>query len=86
MLRTRLNGETVQSASTDDLVFDVATLVATVSEAMTLQPGDVIVTGTPSGVGHARNPRLYMRPGDVCEVEIDGLGVLRNPIEAEVLA
>jgi acylpyruvate hydrolase len=82
-LETRLNGETVQSASTDDLVFDVASLIAIISEAITLEAGDVIVTGTPSGVGHARTPRLYMRPGDICEVEIEGIGILSNKIVAE---
>jgi acylpyruvate hydrolase len=84
-LVTRLNGKVVQSASTDDLVFDIATLVSVVSDAITLAPGDVIVSGTPGGVGHARTPRLYMHAGDVCEVEVDGIGVLCNPIEDEVL-
>ncbi len=79
-LQTRLNGEVVQSASTDDLVFDVATLISVLSEAFTLETGDVIVTGTPSGVGLARKPPLWMKPGDICEVELEGLGVLRNGI------
>lgn len=79
-LETRLNGQVVQSASTDDLVFDVATLVSVLSEAFTLEAGDIIVTGTPSGVGLARKPPLWMKPGDVCEVELERLGVLRNPI------
>ncbi len=79
-LQTRLNGEVVQSASTDDLVFDVATLVSVLSEAFTLEAGDVIVTGTPSGVGLARKPPLWMKPGDVCEVELEGIGVLRNSV------
>ena len=79
-LQTRLNGEVVQEASTDDLVFDLATLISTLSEAFTLEPGDVIVTGTPSGVGLARKPPLWMKPGDVCEVELEGIGVLSNPI------
>jgi acylpyruvate hydrolase len=79
-LQTRLNGEVVQSASTDDLVFDVATLVSVLSEAFTLEAGDIIVTGTPSGVGLARKPPLWMKPGDVCEVELEGLGVLRNAV------
>lgn len=82
-LETRLNGQVVQSASTDDLVFDVATLVSTISDAITLAPGDVIVTGTPSGVGHSRTPKLYMRPGDVCEVEVERVGLLRNTIAAQ---
>jgi acylpyruvate hydrolase len=82
-LETRLNGAIVQSASTDDLVFDVASLVSIISEAISLEAGDVIVTGTPSGVGHARTPRLYMKPGDRCEVEIERIGVLRNDVVAE---
>jgi len=82
-IRTRLNGETVQSANTDQMIFDVATLVSLVSEVMTLDAGDIIVTGTPSGVGVARDPKLFMKPGDVCEVEVDQVGVLRNPIVAE---
>ncbi len=83
-IETRLNGDVVQSSNTDKLIFDVATLVSTISEAITLEPGDIIVTGTPSGIGHAREPRLYMRPGDVVEVEIEGIGVLTNPIADEV--
>ncbi len=79
-LQTRLNGEVVQSASTDDLVFDVATLISVLSEAFTFEAGDIIVTGTPSGIGLARKPPLWMKPGDVCEVEVPGLGVLSNPI------
>jgi 2-keto-4-pentenoate hydratase/2-oxohepta-3-ene-1,7-dioic acid hydratase in catechol pathway len=82
-IETRLNGEILQRASTSQLIFDVATLVSGISEAMTLEPGDVVVTGTPSGVGHARKPPLYMRAGDICEVEVEGIGVLRNPIEDE---
>lgn len=82
-LQTRLNGETVQHASTNDLVFDVASLVSLLSVAMTLQPGDLIVTGTPAGVGVARKPPLFMKAGDICEVEVEGLGILRNPVEDE---
>ena len=82
-LQTRLNGEVVQEASTDDLVFDVVTLITVISEAITLEPGDLIVTGTPSGVGFARKPPLFMKPGDTCEVEVEGLGILANPIEDE---
>ncbi len=81
-LQTRLNGVVVQDSSTDALIFDVATLVATLSEVMTLAPGDIIVTGTPAGVGLARKPPLWMKPGDVCEVEVEGIGVLRNPVAA----
>jgi 2-keto-4-pentenoate hydratase/2-oxohepta-3-ene-1,7-dioic acid hydratase in catechol pathway len=82
-LETRLNGKVVQAANTSDLVFDVATLIAIISEAITLAPGDVIVTGTPAGVGWAREPKLIMRDGDVCEVEIEGLGVLKNTVQDE---
>jgi 2-keto-4-pentenoate hydratase/2-oxohepta-3-ene-1,7-dioic acid hydratase in catechol pathway len=85
-LTTRLNGQVVQSATTSDMLFDVATVIATVSEAITLEPGDVIVTGTPAGIGWARNPKLLMRDGDVCEVEVEGIGLLRNPIVDEAAA
>lgn len=84
-IETRLNGQIVQASNTDHLIFDVATLVSTVSEAITLEPGDILVTGTPSGIGHARTPKLYMKPGDVVEVEIEGIGTLRNPIAQEVI-
>jgi len=79
-LTTRLNGDIVQDASLDDMIFGVSDLIATLTEAMTLEPGDVIVCGTPSGVGFARKPPLFMAPGDVCEVEIEQIGLLRNPI------
>lgn len=79
-LETRLNGQVVQSASTSDMVFTVARLVSIISSFLTLKPGDVIVTGTPSGVGMARKPQLWMKPGDVCEVEIEKIGVLSNPV------
>jgi acylpyruvate hydrolase len=85
-IETRLNGAVVQASNTSNLIFDVATLVSTISEAMTLSPGDIIVTGTPAGVGHARVPKLYMRHGDICEVEIEGIGTLRNRIEDESIA
>lgn len=81
-LETRLNGQVVQQANTRDMVFDVATLIVTISEAITLEAGDLIVAGTPAGIGHAREPRLYMRPGDTCEVEIEGIGLLRNRVVA----
>ena len=82
-LETRLNGEIVQSASTDDMVFDVETLIVLLSQAITLEAGDVIVSGTPSGVGWARNPKLLMRHGDVCEVSVTGMGTLHNVIVDE---
>jgi acylpyruvate hydrolase len=84
-LQTRLNGAAVQTTPIDDMIFDVAELISLMSDAFTLEAGDVIVTGTPSGIGHARKPPLYMKAGDVCEVEIDGLGVLINPVRDEVL-
>jgi len=82
-LTTRLNGKVEQQANTADMVFDVAQLIAVLSEAVTLEPGDVIVTGTPAGIGWARRPMLFMQPGDVCTVEIEGLGTLSNPIASE---
>jgi len=82
-LRTRLNGQVLQNANTRDMIFDVATLVGVCSEAMTLLPGDIIISGTPSGVGFARKPPIWMKPGDVCEVDIEGIGVLRNGVVDE---
>ena len=82
-LTTRLNGVDVQSANTSDLIFDVSELIATISESLTLESGDIIVSGTPAGIGHARKPPLYMKAGDVCEVEIEGIGILSNPIVDE---
>ena len=79
-LTTRLNGEVMQSATTQDMLFDVETIISTISEAITLEPGDVIVSGTPAGIGWSRTPRLLMQDGDVCEVEIEGIGTLTNPI------
>ena len=77
---SRLNGEVMQDSSTGDMIFDVATLIATLSEAMTLEPGDVIATGTPSGVGYARTPPVFLRDGDCIEVEIEGIGTLANTV------
>lgn len=82
-IATRLNGETMQDSTTADMIFSVARLVSILSEAMTLEPGDVVATGTPSGVGYARKPPRFLAPGDVVEVEIEGIGVLRNTIEQE---
>ncbi len=79
-VRSRLNGEIMQDGNTDDLIFDIATLVSEISEVMTLEPGDVIITGTPFGVGFVRKPPLFMKAGDVCEVEIEGIGILRNSV------
>ena len=77
-LVARLNGRVMQDTDTADMIFDVATLIATLSEAMTLEPGDVIATGTPAGVGYARTPPVFMKPGDVIEIEIEGIGTLTN--------
>ena len=82
-LRTRLNGQVLQNANTRDMIFDVATLVQVCSEPMELRPGDIIISGTPSGVGVARMPPIFMKSGDVCEIEIEGLGILRNGIVDE---
>ena len=82
-IATRLNGETVQQARLGDMIFDIPTLINYCSSFNPLAPGDVIVTGTPGGVGVKRTPPLWMKPGDIVEVEIDGIGVLRNGIADE---
>jgi len=82
-IRSRLNGEVMQNANTRDMLFPVAETIAILTEGMTLEPGDVIATGTPAGVGHARKPPVWMKHGDVIEIEIEGVGVLRNPIRDE---
>jgi 2-keto-4-pentenoate hydratase/2-oxohepta-3-ene-1,7-dioic acid hydratase in catechol pathway len=76
----RLNGEVLQDGNTRDLIFPVPFLVAYVSNVFTLDPGDLILTGTPPGVGWARDPKVALQPGDVVEVEVEGVGVLRNPV------
>ncbi|UVL43219.1 fumarylacetoacetate hydrolase family protein [Pseudomonas sp. B21-040] len=83
LLETRVNGKVVQSANTNDMLFDVATVIATLSEAVTLEAGDVIVSGTPAGVGFGMNPKVYLKPGDVVEVSIEGIGKLVNPVVDE---
>src|ERR1700726_1575802 len=80
-IQGRLNGRVMQDARTDLLIFSVPTLIEMISVAMSLQPGDVIITGTPGGVGVARKPPVFMQPGDVFEVEIEGMGVLSNPVQ-----
>ncbi len=82
-LRLRVNGETKQDASTADMIFGVARLIAVLSLGMTLEPGDLMMTGTPSGVGFARQPPEYLQPGDVVEAEIDQIGLLRNVVAGE---
>jgi 2-keto-4-pentenoate hydratase/2-oxohepta-3-ene-1,7-dioic acid hydratase in catechol pathway len=81
-IRAILNGETVQDGTTSKMIFSVAELVSFLSRGMTLEPGDVIITGTPPGVGMARDPQLWMKPGDEITIEIEGLGTLTNPVEA----
>jgi 2-keto-4-pentenoate hydratase/2-oxohepta-3-ene-1,7-dioic acid hydratase in catechol pathway len=83
LLETRVNGKVVQSANTDDMLFDVATIISTLSEAVTLEAGDVIVSGTPAGVGFGMSPKVYLKAGDVVEVSIEGIGKLVNPVVDE---
>jgi acylpyruvate hydrolase len=85
-IESRLNGQVLQSDNTANMLFPVAETIVDVTQGMTLEPGDIIAMGTPSGVGHARKPPLWMRAGDVCEIEIEGIGVLRNPIVDEAIA
>jgi 2-keto-4-pentenoate hydratase/2-oxohepta-3-ene-1,7-dioic acid hydratase in catechol pathway len=82
-LVSRLNGQVMQDSNTSDLIFCCRELIAYLSDAMTLLPGTVILTGTPSGVGSARKPPVFLRPGDTVEIEIEGIGTLSNPVVAE---
>jgi 2-keto-4-pentenoate hydratase/2-oxohepta-3-ene-1,7-dioic acid hydratase in catechol pathway len=82
-IETRVNGEVLQSDTTDNMLFDVATLVEKLSEVMTLEPGDIILTGTPSGVGYTRKPPIFLKHGDACEVSVERVGVLTNPVVNE---
>ncbi len=82
-IETRLNGRVLQSSSTSNMIFDTKTLVSVASSVMTLEPGDIILTGTPSGVGFVRKPPIFMKAGDVCVIELEGIGLLRNPVGAE---
>jgi 2-keto-4-pentenoate hydratase/2-oxohepta-3-ene-1,7-dioic acid hydratase in catechol pathway len=79
-VRCLVNGQVMQDAPTSDMIFSVAQLIAFVSEAITLEPGDLLATGTPPGVGEAREPQVFLRPGDEVTVEIDGVGTLTNPV------
>jgi 2-keto-4-pentenoate hydratase/2-oxohepta-3-ene-1,7-dioic acid hydratase in catechol pathway len=81
-IQCRLNGQTMQDSSTEQMIFNVPQTIAYLSGVMTLEPGDVVFTGTPPGVGFARKPPVFLKPGDVVEIEIEGIGVLRNPVEA----
>jgi len=82
-IQSRLNGKVMQSDTTDDLLFPVAETIVYITQGITLEPGDMIATGTPSGVGFAQKPPAFMRQGDTCEIDIEGIGILRNPIEDE---
>jgi 2-keto-4-pentenoate hydratase/2-oxohepta-3-ene-1,7-dioic acid hydratase in catechol pathway len=79
-LRTTLNGEVMQDATTRDMIFNVAEIIAFVTQAITLEPGDLVLTGTPAGVGAFRDPEVWLAPGDVISVEIEGIGSLSNPV------
>jgi len=81
-IQLRLNGQTMQDSNTKQMIFGVPATIAYLSQVFTLEPGDLIFTGTPPGVGMARKPQVWLKAGDVTEVEIEGLGVLRNPVEA----
>jgi 2-keto-4-pentenoate hydratase/2-oxohepta-3-ene-1,7-dioic acid hydratase in catechol pathway len=83
-IQFRLNGETMQDSKTDQLIFKIPELVEYLSRSITLEPGDIIATGTPPGVGFARKPPVFLKDGDVCEVEIEGLGILINPVVKDV--
>jgi acylpyruvate hydrolase len=82
-IESRVNGKVMQSDNTSNMMFPVAETIAYTTQGITLEPGDLLLTGTPSGVGHARKPPAWMRHGDVCEIEIEGIGILRNLIEDE---
>jgi 2-keto-4-pentenoate hydratase/2-oxohepta-3-ene-1,7-dioic acid hydratase in catechol pathway len=81
-IRAVLNGETLQDSNTSNMIFGVAEIVSFVSQAITLEPGDLIITGTPAGVGAFRDPPVWLRPGDEITIEIDGLGSITNPVTA----
>lgn len=85
-IQSRLNGTVMQDSNTDLMIFPVARTLAILSEVMTLEPGDLIATGTPSGVGHARKPPVWMKAGDTIEIEVEGIGILSNPVADEPAA
>lgn len=82
-IQSRLNGKVMQDSNTEHFLWGVVETLILISEVMTLEPGDVVITGTPAGVGYARTPPVFMQPGDVIEIEIEGLGILKNPIAKE---
>jgi 2-keto-4-pentenoate hydratase/2-oxohepta-3-ene-1,7-dioic acid hydratase in catechol pathway len=82
-IQSRLNGQVMQDSNTGLFLWDVVEALCIITECMTLEPGDVIITGTPAGVGYARTPPVFMAPGDICEIEIEGIGILSNTIADE---
>jgi 2-keto-4-pentenoate hydratase/2-oxohepta-3-ene-1,7-dioic acid hydratase in catechol pathway len=82
-ITSRINGQVMQDSNTSDMIFPVPRILAILSEAMTLEPGDIIATGTPSGVGYPRKPPVFMKAGDTAEIEIEGIGILSNPVQDE---
>jgi 2-keto-4-pentenoate hydratase/2-oxohepta-3-ene-1,7-dioic acid hydratase in catechol pathway len=82
-IQCRLNGQVMQSDNTENMMFPLRETLVAITEGITLEPGDIVLTGTPSGVGHARKPPVWMKHGDVCEVEIEGVGILRNNVVNE---
>ena len=84
-IQSRLNGNLMQNANTKDFLWGISETIQLITECMTLEPGDVVITGTPAGVGYARTPPIFMKPGDVCEIEIEGIGVLQNSIKDQSL-
>lgn len=82
-IETRLNGTVMQTDNTENMIFPVAETLVDLTQGITLMPGDLVAMGTPSGVGHARRPQVWMKDGDTCEIEIEGIGTLINPIRTE---
>ena len=82
LLEFRLNGEVMQSTRTDDLIFNIPQIVSYFSKWFRFEPGDIVTTGTPAGVGAGRKPQVFMKPGDIAEVSLEGIGVLSNPVIA----
>lgn len=83
-IQSRLNGKVMQDANTKDFLWGIVETLILITECMTLEPGDVVITGTPAGVGYARTPPVFMKQGDQCEIEIEGIGILSNTIELEI--
>ena len=82
-IQSRLNGAVMQNANTKDFLWGIVETIVLITECMTLEPGDLVITGTPAGVGYARTPPVFMKPGDICEIEVEGVGILKNTIQDE---